>query len=1024
MTQLHQERPYEDDICAHLEANGWLYSPNDAGYDRARALFPEDLFAWLKDANPQGYEKVFGPDDAPLVDKRIKALDRLKAELEKDAYQHGGGTLNVLRNGLDIVGVKRFPLVQPQPADLLNPATQALYAKNRLRVMRQVYYSRQSTNSIDLVLFCNGLPVATLELKANTTQSIEAAIAQYRNDRDPKNEPLLTPIRGALVHFAVSSADVFMTTTLAGKGTRFLPFNRGHENGAGNPPVPGDVPASYLWREIFERDTWIGILTKFIYFKHETRTDPITHETTTTTSVRFPRYHQWRAVTNLVVAARTEGSGRSYLVQHSAGSGKTDSIAWLAHRLASLHADDGIKVFDGVIVIADRQVLDKQLRQAIGQLETTTGTFQAITAGGSSKSKKLAEALLERKPIIGVTLQTFPEALGKIQEAGGLDGRRYAIIADEAHSSQSGDATAKLRVALNLRADDDREVGDEEDALRVMADRANEDGRLSFFAFTATPKEKTLQLFGRRPAGAGEDAKPEPFDLYAMKQAIEEGFILDVLSNYSEWKMLARLETTAGEEMDVDKGSGRMAYKKFVLENPTTIHEKARVIVEHFDANVKTLLGGRAKAMVVTSSRQDALRFKYAFDLVVEEKELPFQALVAFSGDVADPNSETTPPSQVSEAQANPDARGKALDEAFKRDEFKVMIVAEKFQTGFDQPLLCAMYVDKELSGITAVQTLSRLNRVIDGKTTTYVVDFRNDPAKIQEAFQEYYEDAQVLTEADEYLVVNLRKKLEQALIFNWSEIDAFYAAWTRTGRAAKHTEVISWLGPASERWETAWRQAAFDGDKKRADELRDFKSAAAQYVRVYDFFSQFINYGDAAYEKLAAFMRLLSRMLVETSTGEQVDVSDAVMTHFRLEELKVHNSSLTPGKAKGLQGMTAAGMAKQREKELASRHDVVEYVNELFEGSQLDETDKVSTAEALMRKVADDHGLQVEAQANAFVDFRHSSTLRTVVEDALWTTPEGVAQGAAHLRDVPIDTIIRVLLKMGLHEELKSAAS
>ncbi|MDE9367242.1 type I restriction endonuclease [Luteipulveratus sp. YIM 133132] len=1020
---MHTERAFEDEICDHLAQSGWLVSHNDAGYDKQRALYPEDLWAWLRDANPDGFDKVFGPPDAPNEHKRTQTLDRLTKQLGQDAYDHGGGTLNTLRKGIDVVGAKRFPLIQQPPQDNLNPATHNLYAKNRLRVVRQVRYSTRHGNSIDLVLFCNGLPVATIELKTDATQSVDDAILQYKNDRDPRDEPLLTAGRGALVHFAVSTDQVFMTTQLAGGSTWFLPFNRGHEHGAGNPPIEGTCPSAYLWGEILQRDTWLEILAKFVYPKHETTTDPVTAEKHTTTQVRFPRYHQWRAVTNLVRTTRSEGSGHSYLVQHSAGSGKTDSIAWLSHRLAALHTEDGKKIFDGVIVIADRQVLDKQLQQAIDQLVTKTGTFQAITRGGdASKSKRLSEALLEGKPIIGVTLQTFPETLAKIQEAGGLDQRRYAVIADEAHSSQTGDATAKLRVALNYTPADG-ELNDEEDALRVMAERANEDGRLSFFAFTATPKEKTLQLFGRRPT---PNAKPEPFDLYPMKQAIEEGFILDVLKNYSTWKMYARLQARSGDEIDLDKASGQKAYKRFTEINPTTITEKTRVIVKHFTEVVRPLLGGRAKAMVVTDSRAAALRYKQAFDAVVDELELPIKALVAFSGEVEDQTSKSTPKAKLTEAQANPDARGKALDEAFRRDEFKLMIVANKYQTGFDQPLLCAMYVDKQLSGITAVQTLSRLNRAATGKDQTYVVDFVNDGEAIRAAFQEYYEDARILTESDEHLVFDLRNKLDTADIYTWTEIDLMYQAWSQTGGARKHTAVLSRVYPARDRWDAAWRDANVNGvDAQAQERCREFKSTAAQYVRAYDFFSQFVNYGDPAYEKLATFLRLLVRMLNDTSTSETpIDVSGVVLTHFRLEKLREESLALSPGKGEGLPGMTEAGMAKQRERERASKSEIIEYVNDLFEGSQLTEADRVSSIETLMRKVMEDEDLQVQAHVNARTDFNHSPTLRTVVEDALWSADVGHQDAMKRLRSNDVEAVIRALLRMGLQDSLKDRAS
>lgn len=538
---LQHEIEFETEICAYLAAHGWEYSPNDDGYDRERALFPEDVLAWLGATQPDELAKVLKSDasESARAQASARILDRI-AKAQATDPMNGGGTLHVLKKPVDVTPA-RFSLFQVRPATGLNAAVSERYAQNRLRVMRQVSYSAKNKNELDLVFFINGVPVATVELKTDLTQSAAAALKQYAHDRPPTGEPLLEFGRGALVHFVVSNEEVHMTTRLNGMNTRFLPFNRGRDNGAGNPPIKGTSPSAYFWQETLQRATWLDLVGRFLHYRFEEKQDAITGKKSYAKSLRFPRYHQWRAVTRLEAAAREEGPGHNYLIQHSAGSGKTDSIAWAAHRLASLHRDDGTKVFDGVIVVSDRTVLDGQLQRAIEQLESTAGVFQPITRGGeASKSKRLAEALLAGKQIIGVTLQTFPHALTAIQEQAGLRGRCYAVIADEAHSSQTGEAAASLKqvltagAALDANADTDAEAEvevevDAEDVLADLMERKVGVGTLSFLAFTATPKGKTVELFGRPDPVTG---LPSAFDLYPMKQAIEEHFILDVLKNY------------------------------------------------------------------------------------------------------------------------------------------------------------------------------------------------------------------------------------------------------------------------------------------------------------------------------------------------------------------------------------------------------------------------------------------------------------------------------------------------------------
>ncbi|WP_312919579.1 type I restriction endonuclease, partial [Kocuria sp.] len=561
MSAPHQEKPFQREIAEYLEGHGWSHSRNSQGYDKERALFPEDVLGWLQDTQPEQYARIVPEhgDDATRAKGERRILDRLASQLEQ-SEKAGGGTLNTLRRGFSVPGAQRFSMLTAPPADDRNPKVTERYAKNRVRVVQEVGYSTRKSDRIDLVLFLNGLPVATVEIKTNFTQSLQAAVEQYKTDRTPAGEPLLTPHRGALVHFALTENDVYMTTQLRGADTFFLPFNQGHDNGAGNPPSEDGVPTSYFWERILDRDTWITILTKFVYVNHEKKTDPRTGRITESSQIRFPRFHQWRAVTKLTEAARTEGPGQKYLIQHSAGSGKTDSIAWTAHRMASLHTPEGEKVFDTVFVIADRQVLDRQLQDAVDQLVVTTGTFEPITSGSEgSKTERLLEALRAGTQIIGVTLQTFPHALAKIREKGGtFEGKRFAVIADEAHSSQTGAAASSVKdllyrndpTAAQTGEETELEPGADQDALVQMAAQADDGRRISYFAFTATPKAKTLDLFGT----PGPDGKRQAFDLYSMKQAIQEGFILDVLKNYTTYEMAARIALKGADPETVPEG--------------------------------------------------------------------------------------------------------------------------------------------------------------------------------------------------------------------------------------------------------------------------------------------------------------------------------------------------------------------------------------------------------------------------------------------------------------------------------------
>ena len=1054
-SSVHREVNFQRFVVDYLADHGWLTSKGNKGYDKERALFIPDLLDWLEETDPDNYHRIVphGGSEAAITKGQNRILDRVAKKLATEE-KHGGGTLNVLRNGVDVVGAKKFSLLQMPPANDKNPRLTNRYKQNRLRVVEELIYSTTHGNRLDLTLFVNGIPVATVEIKTEFTQSLDQAMTQYRTQRLPKGEPLLTAGRGALVHFAVTDRQIAMTTQLDGPSTVFLPFDQGHNGGSGNPPSENGHATSYFWEDILNRDTWLTILTKFIYTNHQTKTDPITGKVITTSQIRFPRFHQWRAVSKIAAAAAAEGPGHNYLIQHSAGSGKTDSIAWTAHRLASLHNSEGEKVFDTVFVIADRQVLDRQLQDAVQQLETVSGTFQAISSDGAgSKTSRLTEVLTSgTAKIIGVTLQTFPYALAALKDPDNqnqLAGRSFAVIADEAHSSQSGRSATAVKEMLYLSQDaqefDLEEPGADQDALSAMAARSDEDKRLSYFAFTATPKAKTLELFGRRNMQTQE---LEPFDLYPMKQAIEEDFILDVLKNYTTYEMAARVAlngthpadsaeaqeskrpaSTTDEEVDVRQGT--RAYMNFVELHPTNVASKVDVILDHYISTVQPHLGGRAKAMVVTESRAAAVRYARAFEKAIAYRGLDLQMLVAFSGEVPDPEAVSlpgTPQKTVTETSMNPILKGRELASVFAQDGQNILVVANKYQTGFDQPLLVGMYVDKPLSGIAAVQTLSRLNRRAQGKTDTYVLDFVNDSEQILKSFKTYYEAAHIETESDPDLIADLISKLESQHIFTWAEVDQVWADWSsRPTRASKkHAQITKHLEPARERFENAWRQAALDQDDQRREELLDFKAVLSQYVKAYSFFSQILNFGDPRYEKMAVFADLLARLLrgftAEAEKPEVVDVSDVVLTHYRLEKIREEDLGLssTDSEAPGLTGMTEAGLATARETDYALKAELIDKVNKYFGDLDAKDEYKVSFIQTLMAEAADHPELEMQAQNNSKIDFASSPKLQLILEDALWQHEESSSEVLKTAREMSAKKLVEMVMEFGLFERLR----
>jgi type I restriction enzyme, R subunit len=978
------EYKFEQELCEALETQGWLYSKSDAGYDVELALFPADLLAWLADTQPQEFSKVVKAGDSET--SRAKAQNALVQRLAKSLdlpLANGGGALNILRKGFKD-GSAKFEMCQFKPADSLNAATLEKYSKVRLRVMRQVHYSKKNRNSIDLVFFVNGIPVATLELKTDFTQNVEDAKTQYKKDRNPKGEPLLTFGHRALVHFAVSNDEVWMTTKLAGEATYFLPFNKGDNGRAGNPVNPDSSKTSYLWEDVFQRDNWLQIIGRFMHLSIEDSIDPVTGVKERKESLLFPRYHQWQSVTKLVEAARAEGAGNKYLIQHSAGSGKTNSIAWTAHQLSTLHSDSGSKVFDSVIVVTDRTVLDDQLSSAIKQIENKTGVVAVIDNKNGSKSSALADALASNKPIITVTMQTFPFILKQIQETASAKGKTFAIIADEAHSSQTGNTASELKKVLSdedWKSYQDGGEVDVEDVLAAeMANRADPKN-ISFFAYTATPKAKTMELFGR----VGESGKPEPFHVYTMQQAIEEGFILDVLQNYTPYKLAFKL-THNGEEYDsesiskeVDQSEALKELMHWVRLHPTNIGSKVSIIVEHFRQNVAWRLDGKAKAMVVTGSRKEAVRYKLVFDKYIAEMGYKnLNALVAFSGDVEDPETSPTP---YTEANMNPGLRGRKLAEAFKGDDYQVMLVANKFQTGFDQPLLVAMYVDKKLSGVTAVQTLSRLNRTAKGKDVTYILDFVNEPQEILEAFQPYFRDAQLTDITDQNLVNDIERKLDHSGIYDLSEVEEV----ARTFVLKKGNNKLSAsLAQVKDRFWKKFEAATKASDRLEIDRLEDFRKTLLSFTKTYDFLSQIYNYEDTSLEKKAIFYRLLSREIRDNSPRETIDLDGVELA--KLGFRKSDTVKLDLGSDEGaLKPLTAAGTGVAHDPVLTTIKEAIEQMNHLFDDEGLTNGDFEGFITYVAAKAGEESKIQDQAKANTLERFLESPDLRPILLAALF---------------------------------------
>jgi len=1014
---IHNEATLETEICTDLAAQGWLYtppqgsniSPDDALYDREHALFTPDLLAWIQATQAPAWEQL----QKQYAERATTVLlERLRSTLD----QHG--TLHVLHHGIEILGLRRpLSLVQFRPAMGLNAELQERYAANRLRVIRQLHYSRHNQNCLDLALFLNGLPLATVEIKTDYTQSIEDAVYQYQQDRLPVDrqrrvEPLLQFPGGALVHFALSNSEVRMCTRLRGTDSFFLPFNQGsngpgQSGGAGNPPNPNGIATSYFWQEILQPDSWLEILGRYVI--------PVRDRKHKLTGVIFPRFHQLDVTRKILHDLRQRGPGQRYLVQHSAGSGKTHSIAWTAHLLADLHDADNHKVFDSVIVISDRTVLDDQLQKALAAHERNRGVVAYITGDKGSKSQELQEALGLDKKIIVCTLQTFPALLKRIKELQneaehqGERPRSYAVLADEAHSSQSNQTAANLKVVLSQTTEgelvQEEEDWTEEDQLEqeIAQQMQAKVAPLTYIAFTATPKDKTLQLFGTRPDPSrppGDDNVPQAFHVYSMRQAIEEGFILDVLQNYLPYKLAFQLAQREShpQPQEVDEGNATGAVMRWVQLHSYNISQHVKIVVEHFREHVQPLLQGEAKAMVVTASRLEVTRWQTAMQRYIAEKGYDLRTLVAFSGEIADPEDPRSLERPFTETHPamNPNLRGQSIREAFavrrggREPDYALLLVANKFQTGFDEPLLCGMYIHKRLQGIAAVQTLSRLNRAHPGKDTTYILDFVNTPEDILSAFRTYYETAELQGVTDPNQIYELRVKLDSQGWYSDADVDAVARLVVKGGSQSALDKV---LVPVANQILQSYREArgrllqaepnseAYQREKDVLDALKLFKKDLGSYVRLYGFLSQIFSYGNTALEKRAIFYRLLERLLTFDRELETIDLSALELTHHTLKAMQAPKMTLAQGE--GLYPtQTGGGEVRDRHKE--SLDAILQAINAVFAG-EIDPQDKLIYVNNVIKgKLLDCELLVQQAIHSTKEQFADSPDLDRLLQDAV----------------------------------------
>lgn len=953
------ENTFETALVQSLVEQGGYTEGNAPDYSPELGMFKYEVIKFLQESQPKRWEKIAAIHGSD-ADNRV--IQRLYKELDLR------GSLDVLRNGFVDYGV-RFQMAYFQPASGLNPDAVNLYNKNNLKVYRQIYYSTKVKNSVDVLLSLNGIPVATLELKNQFTgQNVGNALKQYSTTRDNR-EILFAFKKRALVHFAVDQDEVFMTTKLDGSKTYWLPFNKGANNGKGNPQNSNGYRTAYLWENILQKDSWMEIIQGFVHL--QTEEIEVEGRIYKKEKLIFPRYHQLDAVRSIGNNVLNVGIGKNYLIQHSAGSGKSNSIAWLAYRLSSLHNATDERIFDSVIVVTDRKVLDQQLQNTIYQFEHKTGVVQKI----DKDSTQLAAALGYGTNIIITTLQKFPFVVDKVGE---LPDRKYAVIIDEAHSSQGGEASKKLKEVLgsvetqhaaSIDVDTQHAASIDvdftndytaDDFVREQIERSaaarGQQPNISFFAFTATPKYKTLQVFGDKDS----EGKPKPFHLYSMRQAIEEGFILDVLQNYITYELYFKLTKAIEEDPNLNKKKAAKAIGKYVSLHPHNLAQKTEIIIEHFRNIVAKKIGGKAKAMLVCGSRLHAKRYFEEVGRYIKVKGYgnEIKILVAFSGKVIDDNA----PDGVSEPEMTGYSE-KELPTIFDRDEYKILIVADKYQTGFDQPLLHTMYVDKKLSGVKAVQTLSRLNRMHPGKEDTFVLDFANDRQTILDSFQPYYEVTSVTEETDINHLYDLKARLDEFQVYWTQEIEAFANVYfdpkTKLNNPKHQKHLYAFTDPAVDRFKAIEEEEGQD----------EFKKGLRSWTNLYAFLSQIMPFIDSEFEKFYAYAKLLQTRLPKRELSESLHLDDEVgLEYYRLQKIKEGSIELQKSEGGELSGTSEAGLKREKE-EAALLSEIINVLNDRF-GTEFEEADKLFF-DQIEAELMEDETLQIQARVNKIDAFK-----------------------------------------------------
>jgi type I restriction enzyme, R subunit len=947
ITAIHTESTFESAIIEHLCSHGW-HQGNATDFGKDLALDKKAVIDFIKASQPKEWVRLtqYYKDET-----EIKFIQRLFKELDLR------GMLEVLRHGITDSGVK-FKLAYFKPVSKLNPETLAQYNLNRLYVTRQVYFSEKNSKSIDLVLSLNGLPVATIELKNHFTgQTVNDAMGQYKTSRDPK-ELLFQFKKRALVHITLDPDDVYFTTKLESTGTRFFPFNKGFKNGAGNPAAKeyATYRTAYFWEEILEPDSWLEIIGRFMHIQKEEYT--IEGKKYYKESLLFPRFHQLDVVRKLTRHSKDSGTGQRYLIQHSAGSGKSNSIAWLAYRLSSLYDANDKKVFHSIIVTTDRNVLDQQLQNTIYQFEHKSGVVQRIDVD----SKQLADAITNGANIIITTLQKFPFALNHLST---IPDHTYAVIIDEAHSSQGGEASRKMIEALvgkNVPLDESEKIESEiegktedpDDFIREAIEKRGPQKNISLFAFTATPKPKTLEVFGLKDA----EGKPKPFHLYSMRQAIEEGFIHNVLKNYTTYEAYFRFCKTIEDDPELNKKKAVRAIGRFASLHPTNLAQKTEVMIEHFRQITMKKIGGKAKAMVVTSSRKHALRYYLEFkDYIKEKNYTGIRPLVAFSGSVID----DLYPEGITETALNKFGESE-LPDKFATSEYQVLLVADKYQYGFDQPLLHTMYVDKKLSGVKAVQTLSRINRTYPGKEDTFIIDFANDRQTIIDSFQPFYECTTLSETTDPNHLYDLKNLTDKSQVYFQSEVDGFAKVFYKPGNSSLRDQgkLYAFIDPAIDRYKAL-----------KEEEQDEFKKSLTAFVRIYSYLSQVMPFQDVELEKLFSFGRFLLSKLPKSDYTARLKLDDEVaLEYYRLQKIGEGDLVLKVMGEYGLDPATEAGIG--REKEVKDKlSNILTLLNEKY-GTEFTEADRLYF-EQIEEALFENDELKLRAQNNPLENFKYA---------------------------------------------------